>query len=104
MPVTTVTAVDLLDAPGGGLGVSKFLSQLRMEYVDGDTGQCLLLEPTSPNRTLPIVSSPCRPASREACEATGASWFRRCGMWAGVRVGDARHYTRTPAGSPGEAK
>lgn len=37
---------------------------------------------------------------REAAEVTGVSMWRRWAMWAGVRVGGAGHYTRTPAGSP----
>jgi hypothetical protein len=37
---------------------------------------------------------------REAAELAGVSWWRRWGMWAGVRLGGAWHYTATPAGSP----
>lgn len=38
---------------------------------------------------------------REACALGGMSWWRRWGMWAGVRLGGHFHYTKTPAGSPG---
>lgn len=33
---------------------------------------------------------------REACEINGMSWWRRWGLWAGVRIGGSGHYTRTP--------
>ncbi len=128
------------------LAVSKFLSALRMEYVDGDTGQWLLLEPlvyrsdiAKRDITVPagfptdLASTPRIPllyelfgnvahraavvhdylytsgresramadaVMREACAATGVPWWRRWGMWAGVRLGGGFHYTATPAGSP----
>lgn len=37
---------------------------------------------------------------REACELGGMSWWRRWGMWLGVRMGGSSHYTATPGGSP----
>jgi hypothetical protein len=37
---------------------------------------------------------------REAMEVSGISWWKRWGMYLGVRIGGARAYTRTPAGSP----
>lgn len=37
---------------------------------------------------------------REAAEATGVSWWKRWGMWVGVRIGGSSRYTRSPAGSP----
>ena len=39
---------------------------------------------------------------REAAQLTGVSWWKRWAMWAGVRVGGASHYTKTPAGPPTE--
>jgi hypothetical protein len=41
---------------------------------------------------------------REACALGGMSWWRRWGMWAGVRLGGHFHYTKTPAGSPTESQ
>ena len=37
---------------------------------------------------------------REACELNGMPWWRRWGLWAGVRVGGSRHYTNPPANPP----
>ncbi len=37
---------------------------------------------------------------REASKVIGVSWWQRWAMWAGVRVGGASHYTRTPGGAP----
>lgn len=37
---------------------------------------------------------------REACALGGMSWWKRWGMWAGVRLGGHFRYTKTPAGSP----
>jgi hypothetical protein len=37
---------------------------------------------------------------REACAVTGVPWWRRWGLWIGVRIGGGRYYTATPAGSP----
>lgn len=37
---------------------------------------------------------------REAAAVTGVSWWQRWAMWAGVRIGGGRRYTRDPGGSP----
>ena len=37
---------------------------------------------------------------REAMESIGVPWWQRWGMWAGVRLGGASHYTSSPAGPP----
>lgn len=37
---------------------------------------------------------------REACLVTGVPAWRAFGMWLGVRLGGASHYTKTPGGSP----
>lgn len=38
---------------------------------------------------------------REAAEVTGVSWWRRWGMYLGVRIGGGSRYTSTPAGGAG---